>query len=310
MQEKTEKSLECLGTIIHITIIHSQGEKKEIDEDIQQAFKECQRIKSTYSRFLLNNELHKLNTSIKIWQTLSDELYFLIQQSEIIKKKTNGYFNIQVKTVLDSLGYKSAQETKDISHQDYDISKDILFKNNNQVYVPSPIDLGGIGKGYALHKIKDILQKHKNLCINAGGDIFIQGHNQNQKGWKIVFEHPQNSNIAIGELQSEYGFFASSNARKRSWGNKQHHLIDPFTQKSAQESLAVYTQGNNGYEVDAYATAIFALGFHKAKKILTTLPVETMIISPHGEIIKSQKFQGNLFIEEADLNSSFKPNKK
>jgi FAD:protein FMN transferase len=296
MQAKTEKSLECLGTIIHITIIHSLLEKKEIDQDIQKAFKECQRIESTYSRFLVNNELSQLNTSIGIWHTVSDELYFLIQQSEIIKQKTHGSFNIQVKRILDSLGYGSTKSTKDNSDTVYNISEDILLKDHNKIYLPSPIDLGGIGKGYALDRMKDILKKYKNLCINAGGDIFVQGNNHKQIGWKIAFEHPQDINIAIGEIQSQYGFFASSNALKRSWGNNQHHLIDPLTKKSAKNSLAVYTQGNNGYEVDAYATAIFALGFDQSQKILKTLPVEAMIISPHGQIIKTPKFQSSLFM--------------
>ena len=304
----SKKSIEALGTIIEITII---DEKPDVhrEKKINEALSEAQRIEKEFSRFIPNNQLYNLNNSLDTWSSVSEELFFLIKKSEEIKEKTHGAFDIQVKQILDNLGYNSADDKPQDSvipakagiHPPSKKGKEeeshsLNIKDPNQILSPSPIDLGGIGKGYAVDKMREVLKEFKNICINAGGDIFIQGNNTDDSPWKIAFEHPTDASMAIGEVQSSFGFFASSNAQRRKWGDNKHHLINPQTKEPADNMLSVYTQGKSAIEVDAYSTALFVMGFEEAQKAIDTLPVETMIISTDGNIFRSKGFEGELFI--------------
>ncbi|MBT4936834.1 FAD:protein FMN transferase [Candidatus Peregrinibacteria bacterium] len=301
-----KKSIECLGTIIEITI-NDERNDSYIEEKIVEAFQEAQRIEKEFSRFIKGNQLFTLNNSLNTWTQVSDELFFLIQKSEEIKERTKGAFDIQVKEVLDELGYHSAPSFIPTSsvipakagihpHTETDKTPyQIVLDKKQKALTTSPIDLGGIGKGYAVDRMKEILKEFENICINAGGDIFVQGYAANKEPWKIAFEHPTDTSMAIGEVESAFGFFASSNAQRRKWGENNHHLINPQTKIPAKNMLAVYIQGTNGIEVDAYSTALFVMGFKKAQNILHALPVKAMIIDMKGIIFRSKEFKGELF---------------
>ncbi len=59
--------------------------------------------------------------------------------------------------------------------------------------------------------------------------------------------------------------------------------------------LAVYTQAAEALLADAYSTALFVLGFEEARRLLPRLPVQAMLISPKGEIWRSEGFKGSLY---------------
>jgi len=127
------------------------------------------------------------------------------------------------------------------------------------------------------------------FCVDAGGDIYAQG-----SGWKAAFEHPLNEGEVIGGVEVDGFYLASSSASKRKWG-KSHHLINTASGECADDMLAVYIQGGDGTLVDAYSTALYVMGFERGVEMISTLPVEAMLISKEGAIFRSKGFKGELF---------------
>lgn len=290
-------SQQVLGSIITIHIATANTQLAE--EAISKCFRECERVEQAYSRFLTSSDLAKLNNQVGQWQDVSLELFFLINFGLELSLKSQGAFNLSVKELLENWGYDTDYSLKP---QAYELtyptfSEDILVKSPNEVYITKQLDLGGIGKGYALDQIVNILQEFPNVFINAGGDLFVRGLNEQGKPWTVYFEHPLASDQIIGELKvSNPLFLGGSNPNKRRWADK-HHLVDPITQAPAQNMLAVYTQGQSGITVDGWATALFAMGFPAARAQLESLPVSTLIISPSGEMAKSKNFQIQFYTE-------------
>jgi thiamine biosynthesis lipoprotein len=245
-----------------------------------------------------------------------------------------------METVLRELGYDSNYtlspkatisdfesniEFGKISNE-YDENK-ILQKSGlcYMVRISSPIELGGLIKGYILDKASIIFRDIENICVDAGGDLWVKGLNSKGLPWKILLENPDNNEFAIGEVSSsgvipptskeklagKIGsiglFLASSSPSKRKWG-KHHHLINPFDRNSAHNMKAVFTQGNSGILVDAFATALFVMGYKKAKEFLNENRnqnkiknnynknfIEALLISDKNEIYKTPDFQGILW---------------
>lgn len=277
------------------------------------AFEECARIEKTYSRFLDDNMLSALNAHVGEWTEVEEELYRLLEFGARLKEKTQGAFDLSVKALLEEWGYdknyRFVEEDSGEASALGSIELDSLDDSDTfRVRLSAPIELGGLGKGYAIDRMVNILYGEcgeagavRGFCINAGGDLFVQGGDENGEPWKIVFEHPQDINLGIGEVKL-YGplALASSSPSRRHWKNGEklrHHLVDPRTGEPADQMLSVYVQAPAGLLADAYSTALFVLGFDRAQELLPSFPVEAMLISPRGEIWKSAGFKGELYRE-------------
>ncbi len=278
-----------LGT--QITVSAFVLDKAHALHVIENAFLEVERIDNKYSRFKDSSALSAFNKKLNVWQSIDDEFLYLIKFGERIKERTNGAFDLSVKSILDGWGYDknySLQESKSGQLGDIEIDK------NNRIKISAEIDLGGIGKGYAIDRMANVLGVLNNFCIDAGGDIFAKGKMDNDNKWKIVFEHPTDLNLGIGEVFVDGFALASSSPARRKW-NDRHHLIDTKTCLPAKNMLSVYTQCESALIADAYSTALFVMGFDNAKLALNRLPVEAMLININGDAIKSKGFKGDLY---------------
>lgn len=269
------KSRELLGTIIEITLPTS----KLFDE----CFDEIERIEKKYSRFIENSYLSKLNS--KKEDRLDEETIFLLKKAVKIKIITKNYFDINIKETLESLGYD----------KDYSFKKKIKINNpfkkkgfeikDKKITLYNQIDFGGIGKGYAIDRVKKILEKNKikKYFINAGGDIYSKGKN------RIALENPDNNKYAIGEVEINDESICSSSSNRRKWG-KNHHLIDPFTKKSTNSIKTVFIIEKNAIDGDALATGLFCSGFENAIEISKKNNLKVLLISNDNKIFTSKNF--------------------
>lgn len=287
---KIEVSKKCLGTPI-LVVVHSADEA-HAREAIARAFEECERIEKSYSRFLTGNDLAELNADIGTWRLVSEELYELIRFGERVKLRTKGAFDLSVRSILEGWGYDASYSLTEGAEG----KTGLIELEEGRVKLSAPIELGGLGKGYAIDRMDSFLMDFPSVCINAGGDIRLRGLD-GEKPWRIAFEHPQDTAQAIGTVESMNLALACSSPSRRSWG-KRHHLVDPTTRMPANDMLAVYTQAQSALLADAYSTALFVLGYEKARSLLPELPVEALLIGGAGQGYRSPGFEGELFTEK------------
>ena len=287
---KVEIVKEQLGTPIVLTIIAE--DEVAAREAAAEAFSECARIENAYSRFVDGNELAILNAHVGEWAEVSEELLQLIAFAKRAGEKTKGAFDVSVKSILEGWGYDSAYSLKEGRPG----RTGTIELKEGRVRIGAPIELGGLGKGYALDRMLSFLNGFPNVHLNAGGDLVVRGMNENAEPWRIVFEHPEDPARGIGTVDTTGLALASSSPSRRKWRNR-HHLVDPRTGEPAAGMLAVYTQSSSALLADVYSTALFVLGYEEAQKLLPTLPVEAMLVSPEGRIFRSPNFQGVLFEE-------------
>lgn len=284
---------EQLGSAFHVMVVLSNAEEFRGREAVDRAFDEVVRIERTYSRFSQDNELARLNARVGEWVTVSSELYRLIQWGVALQQKTEGAFDLSVKTVLEGWGYDatySLQEGRAGRIGAIELAED------GRVRLQAEIELGGLGKGYALDQMVSFLKEFPHFCVNAGGDLWAQGHDVTGKPWKVLFEHPTDPSQAIGSVEVDGLALACSSPSRRAWRGR-HHLVDPHTGAPAQNMLAVYTQATSGLWADAYATALFVMGYERARERVADYSVEAMLIGPQGQIHRTPGFGGELFME-------------
>lgn len=290
MQIVSEKK-ELLGTVIEIKLLTSQ---KNL---FKKCFEEIKRIEKTYSRFLDDSALSKLNSNLGKWVEIDDELLFLLSKAKEFLQKTSGSFDITLKSVLDSIGYDKnySLKPKPISLQKNSAKGFELDLREKKVLLQKEIDFGGFGKGFALDKVSALLEKNsaEHYYINAGGDIFAK-KGKNLPEWEIILEHPDDGSMAIGKILLDGKAIAASSPSKRKWGEF-HHLIDPKTGKPALGIKSVFVLAKTGLEADAFATGLFCAGFSNAILLSQQLPIEVLIVSGENKMYQSKGFNAELF---------------
>jgi thiamine biosynthesis lipoprotein len=281
-----------LGTPVRLVLV---GEGA-VEDLAREAFYECARIEKAYSRFLEGNELAALNAQVGEWAEVSAELYELIAFGEDMKRRTQGAFDLSVKSILEGWGYDSAYsfvEGEGGRAGDLEMA-------DGRVRLTAPIELGGLGKGYAIDRVGAILAPIENFLIDAGGDLLLRGCDDLGAPWRIAFEHPTDIAQAIGIFEGSDLALACSSPSRRSWG-KRHHLVDPRSGEAAGGMLSVYTQAPTALVADAYSTALFVLGFEAARELLSSTlrsapcVVEALLVGPRGEVFRTPGFAGELF---------------
>jgi len=285
--KKLEETQTHLGTPIHIQVVAYDEDKAQ--RAIRRAFAEAARIESAYSRFIEGNELAQLNAQVGEWVEVDDELLELIAFGIRTGERTNGAFDLTVKSILEGWGYDSNYSLQEAEPGQIGT----VEIDGIKVRASAEIDLGGLGKGYAIDRMVNQLADFQNVMVNAGGDLFARGQDENGP-WKVALEHPTDLKKGIGVVEVNGFSVGASSPLRRQWRNR-HHLVNPQESKPADQMLAVYTQAPAALIADTYSTALFAMGFENAKKNLIDLPVEALLIGPDGTGWMSEGFQGKLF---------------
>lgn len=286
------KSWEILGSLIEVKVPDT------FSFVFDSCFNELDRIDKKYSRFRDDSLLSKINQNLGKYVEVDDEFIFLLDRSLEFWYKTEGNFDISLKSALDNIGYDKDYSFKEkkLVDRPQDLGKSISINNpKKQARLNCEIEFGGFGKGFALDQISKILDKQnvKNYYINAGGDIFAKSEDE-IKPWPILLEHPDDSTSAIGCIKINNCAIAASAPNRRRWGVN-HHLLNAKTRRPSKGVKAIFVLAATGIEADAYSTAIFTAGFEEGISLSTKLPVETLLISDQNKMYKSAGFDAELF---------------
>jgi FAD:protein FMN transferase len=107
------------------------------------------------------------------------------------------------------------------------------------------------------------LQSFENFAIDAGGDLYLGGHNGNGEPWSVGIRHPRDENELIDSLRvSNAAVCTSGDYERRSPhdAEKSHHIIDARTGASATGIASVTVVAPLAMIADGLATAAFVLG--------------------------------------------------
>lgn len=237
------QSQEHLGTLFTISLPDASD-----DALFSLCFAELARIDNTFSRFLDDNELARLNNCVGKWCTVSDELYYLLQCAKQYTDACGGSFSCHLKRRLEQLGY-GADSGGDGG------SDGFLLGDNNAVLLHAPVEFGGFGKGYALERVRALLDERSvsSYVLNGGGDIYVRGRHD------VVLEHPLDSSLALGTVTLCDEAVCGSSSNRRRFGTA-HHLLHPATGEPVNDVLGVFIRCASAMDADAYATACFCAG--------------------------------------------------
>jgi thiamine biosynthesis lipoprotein len=169
------------------------------------------------------------------------------------------------------------------------------------------IDLGGMGKGWAVDRTADLMPAASPYLINAGGDLYAHGYPGDARGWEIELVHPLDPESTLARLYLANCALATSTIAKRRWrkgGQIMHHLIDPRGEAGRKEpahtdALSVTVVASRTVFADVLAKVALILGASEGLTYLENIPeVEGVIYTDDHRMIYTKGFAALLAPDE------------
>jgi FAD:protein FMN transferase len=147
------------------------------------------------------------------------------------------------------------------------------------------INLGGIGKGYALDRAGHLL---RNLGVASGllhggmSSVLALGSPPNQeRGWAVSLKHPWEEERSIGTVYLRDRALGTSAATYQFFeynGRRLGHILDPRKGWPAEGLQQVSVIAPTAAEADALSTALYVMGLDAAREYCRTHPAIGAIV--------------------------------
>ena len=203
------------------------------------SFIQTQRIERKFSRYRDDNTVHGINHSCGEPVTVDKEFADLFNYVTECYKLSGGLFDITSGALRKAWKFDGSEVTPDdklIAALQKQIGWDNVGWDGESICLRPgmEIDLGGIGKEYAVDKVADMLfaESGATLMVNFGGDIRARTNDSEPTPWVVGIEDPAQENSAIGEIQLANGAVATSGDARRCCyvnGKRLGHILDPRT---------------------------------------------------------------------------------
>jgi thiamine biosynthesis lipoprotein len=144
------------------------------------------------------------------------------------------------------------------------------------------IDLGGIGKGYAVDQVMADLARRDipAALVNAGGNIKTLGEPPGRP-WRIGIRDPLKPGV-MGSLTLVAGEAVSTSGDYERMfdyhGQRYHHILDPHTGMPVRGLHAVTVVHPDGALGDAASTALFVAGPKEWRALATRLGIDLALV--------------------------------
>lgn len=254
-----------------------------------------------FSRFLPESELSALNASAGGPFAASPMLFALVERAIDFARSSGGLFDPTVLRRLMELGYdRSFELVGESPIRRHDCLRDASWRDlqldpsRNTIVLPPGmgIDLGGIGKGWAVDRVVCILGEH--CLVNCGGDVYARGKPAATESWRVGITDPFNAELDLMVLSLTDTAVATSSVLRRRWGaaGALHHIIDPRTgMPSDSDALQVTVVAPSAALADYHAKVALLLGAEAGMQHLNHVSdIEGLAVSGSGTLFQTEGF--------------------
>lgn len=263
------------------------------NQDADRAFSEIKKLDNLLSDYNPGSEISEINREAgKRPVNVSPDVTQILKISKKLAEETGGVFDPTIGALTIGVYRFGREGGSHVSEKEIESGKSLvdysrLIVKGDTVYLEKEgmmLDLGGIGKGYAIDKAVEALKDEgiKKGMVSLSGDIRVFGSDI-----RMGIKDP-NRDGTIADFRTGAGDLAisTSGGYERSVtsdGKTYHHLIVPETGRPGDDflSVTVLLEGNNTL-ADAYATSLFVMGKEKAFEFLANHPeVGVFIVFPN-----------------------------
>ncbi|MFB3902698.1 MAG: FAD:protein FMN transferase [Acidobacteriota bacterium] len=285
--------------------IIDEDDARYAEQAAQAVFAEIDRLETLLTRFRPTSDLSQVNRlqpgqSVKV--TL--DLFECLAIAEEMYEKTGGAFDPTVGPLMSSLRGEDGVLLDITDKQRAEalarvgMKRIVLDRQNLTVGLapvksseqagPAGLDLGGIGKGYALDRGAEILRDWgiESALLHSGTSTALaigspRSSEPGEEGWVLGTGGEWREAVGFGTVRISNEALSGSSKRL-----KGEHILDPRTGYPAREHLAAWSLAPSAAVADALSTAFMVMSTSEVMELCQSMPaVGGLVIVPRQGIL-------------------------
>jgi len=267
----------AMATVFEIFI--AEQEANYARHATAEAFLLLDRVEQQLSRFVENSDITRLNTApVNQEILLSLETFACLSRAVELRTITQGAFDVTMGT-LTAQQYHHAPEDKPyglpISVPSARKEHTELLKLDEERLTAASlvsdvqVDLGGIGKGFVLDRMADVLQQWgiDRALLHGGSSSVLALHGPSEGSpWPVTMSCPMDRDKTIVHLR------LTGRALGGSSQIDQKHIIDPRTGRLTFARVAAWSHASDAATADALSTAFMIMPEQAIGELCSTHP--------------------------------------
>ncbi len=296
------RAMRLMGNRFEISLVGDDA--AEAEKHIDSAVAEISRIEKLLTTFSDDSQTNEINHNAGIQPVKVDrEVFEIIARSLRISDLTQGAFDITYGSIDKSLWNFDVNmkqlpdaETARKSVRLINYRNVLLDTENCTVFLKEQgmrIGFGGIGKGYAAERAKQVLKEQgvASGIVNASGDLTAWGVQPNGEKWTVGIANPDSSHEIFSYMVlTDMAVATSGNYEKFAMidGKKYSHTINPRTGLPVTGIKSVTIITTNAEIADAMATPVMIMGIRTGLDLINQMKnIEAVIIDDDNKLYTS-----------------------
>lgn len=255
----------------------------------EEALEEVDALESALSRYRGSSDIARVNAGAAAGPVrVSPRTFHLLERARVLSEVTDGAFDITVGALLKAWGFvggTGSRPSPEIVRQARDASgwnRILLDASEFSVAFDCPgveLDLGALGKGYALDRALDLLTESgvAHALLHGGtSSILTRGLAPDGRAWRVGLPGPQDGVSGPTGLRTPPGepfvthsveLHDESLSVSAVWGKsfieggeELGHVLDPRTGEPVRRARCAVVVGPEAAVSDALSTALLVLG--------------------------------------------------
>lgn len=280
--------LACFAMRTRFELVLVGDDERELRAVGEAALEEIRVLDQLLSRFHPGSDIARINAFGSDFPIRVDARTFdLLSRARWLSSMTDGAFDITVTPLLERWERVSQGAPPPLAGELNELRRlvgaPLLLLDPEGMTVRTAkrgvqLDLGGVGKGYAIERAVKILRDGgvQNAFIHGGtSSLFAFGRDGEEKGWRVALVHPQKGQILTTVVLENTSLSVS---RRVSLS------IDPRTGRLAEGASLAAVMLPSPTEAEAWSTALLIMGVEGLKKLRRfSREAWALLVLPSGE---------------------------
>lgn len=254
----------AMATTFEVMVQHE--DRTYAQQAANAAFGEVDRIEGALSRYLETSDVTQINhlpAGTPVHVTL--DTFECLRISAEMHSQTGGAFDVTVGFLVDCWRDEDKKpripSAEELQFARDHTGTDLILLDEPSCAVallasPMRIDLGGVGKGYAVDRMAEMLREWSvdRALIHGGfSSVLALDAPAGMKGWPVTLSHPKDRRRTLARLPLSHLSVSGSGLEKG------RHIIDPRTGQPAESKLATWSITSDAARADALSTAFMVM---------------------------------------------------
>jgi thiamine biosynthesis lipoprotein len=287
----------AMATQFEIILPYGTTGAMEMAED---AFRLLDALEEQLTVYRESSEVSQLNRQAFAGPVrLERRLFGLLELAARIHRETEGVYDITAGALIKAWGFFRGprrvpnDDEREAARQRTGMDKVTLDSQRSTVRFHQPgieINLGSIGKGYALDRMARKLRRRgqKRMLLHGGTSSVYAGGcpADEERGWQVAILHPWEDRRRLARVwlrDRALGTSAATHQHLEYNGKKLGHILDPRTGWPACGIASASVLAPSAAEADALSTAFYVGGLELAQRYCTAHPGIAAILLPEGD---------------------------